>query len=308
MTVDSTEAPTGRIFDIKKFAVHDGPGIRTTVFCKGCSLRCTWCHNPESLETTAELAISPDKCIGCGACIEACPAGALRIDEQGICECNRDLCTRCGKCAAVCFSGALEMIGREVTVEDVMAEVRKDAPFYKTSGGGVTISGGEPLIQGEFVTALLRQCRSEGFHTVLDTSGHVPWETLAAAVEHADLVLYDLKHIDPSAHEKHTGASNDLIIDNLRRLGGCGVDIEIRMPIVPGLNDSARDIDAAGRFINSLDNVAAVRLLAYHRLAAAKYARLGRDDPSRDIEPPDKNHLRRIVERLAGFSLTVFTE
>ncbi|MBL7218487.1 MAG: glycyl-radical enzyme activating protein [Phycisphaerae bacterium] len=308
MTVDSTEAPTGRIFDIKKFAVHDGPGIRTTVFCKGCPLRCIWCHNPESLETTAELAISPDKCIGCGACVEACPAGALRIDEQGICECNRDLCTRCGKCAAGCFSGALEMIGREVTVEDVMAEVRKDAPFYKTSGGGVTISGGEPLIQGEFVTALLRQCRSEGFHTALDTSGHVPWETLTAAAAHADLVLYDLKHVDPGAHEKHTGASNDLIIDNLRRLGGCGVDIEIRMPIVPGLNDSARDIDAAGQFIRSLDNVVAVRLLAYHRLAAAKYARLGRDDPSRDIDPPDKDHIKQIAERLSGFSLTVFTE
>jgi len=308
MTVDSTEALKGRIFDIKKFAVHDGPGIRTTVFCKGCPLRCIWCHNPESLAAEAELSLSPDKCIGCGACVEACPADALSIDESGICKCRRDLCTRCAECVAGCFSGALEMIGREVTVEDVMVEVRKDAPFYKTSGGGVTVSGGEPLIQGEFVTALLRQCQAEDFHTVLDTSGHVPWEVLEAAAEHADLVLYDLKHIAPSAHEEHTGVSNDLILENLRRLGGLGVDIEIRMPIVQGLNDSPHDIDAAGEFISSLDNVVAVRLLAYHRLAVAKYARLGCDNPAEDIELPDEDHLKKIAERLAGFSLTVFTE
>ena len=306
--MDSTEAPKGWIFDIKKFAVHDGPGIRTTVFCKGCPLRCIWCHNPESFVAEAELSFTPDKCIGCGACVEACPPGATSIDESGICKCRRDLCTRCGKCVDGCFSGALEMVGREVTVEDVMVQVRKDAPFYKTSGGGVTVSGGEPLFQREFITALLRQCQAEGFHTVLDTSGHVPWESLTAAAEHADLVLYDLKHIDNAAHEKYTGAYNDLILDNLRRLSCLGTDIEIRMPIIPGLNDSPRDIDAAGEFISGLENVVAVRLLAYHRLAATKYARLGHDNPAGDLESPDPEHLSEIAERLAGFSLTVLTE
>ncbi len=308
MTVDSTEALTGRIFDIKKFAVHDGPGIRTTVFCKGCSLRCIWCHNPESFVSVSELSVSPDKCIGCGACVEVCPAGAMSIDESGVCKCRRDLCTRCAECVAGCFSGALETIGREVTVEDVMIEVRKDAPFYKTSGGGVTVSGGEPLGQGEFTTALLRQCQTEGFHTALDTSGHAPWKTLSAAAAHADLVLYDLKHIDSAVHDKYTGSFNDLILENLRRLGGFGVDIEIRMPIVPGLNDSQHDIDAVGQFVSSLDNVVAVRLLAYHRLAASKYERVGRENPAGDIELPDEDHLKQIAERLAGFSLTVFTE
>ena len=307
MTVNSTDAATGWIFDIKKFALHDGPGIRTTVFCKGCPLRCIWCHNPESLSPEAELSFSVDKCIGCGTCIDTCPNDAMRIDA-GARTCNRDLCVQCGKCVAGCFSGALEMIGREVSVEDVMVEVRKDVQFYRTSGGGVTVSGGEPLMQSEFTTALLRQCQTEDFHTALDTSGQAPWESLEAAAAHADLVLYDLKHIDPAAHEQHTGARNDQILKNLRRLGGLGTPIEIRMPIVPGLNDSGQDIDAAGEFISGLDNVVGVRLLSYHRLAAAKYERLGCANPSGDLESPDADHLMQIAERLTGFSLTVFAE
>jgi pyruvate formate lyase activating enzyme len=308
MTVDSTESLSGWIFDIKKFALHDGPGIRTTVFCKGCPLRCLWCHNPESLELTAELSLSANKCIGCGACVEACPSDALRLDDSGVCQCRRDLCQRCGKCVDKCFSGALEMIGREVSVDDVMAQIRKDATFYRVSGGGVTISGGEPLIQGEFVTDILRRCQAEGFHTALDTSGCVSWETLHAAAEHTDWVLYDLKLIDPENHKQYTGATNDLILENLRRLCRDDLPVEIRIPIIPALNDSAGSIDAAGEFISTLDNVPPVRLLAYHRLAAAKYARLGRENPSIHLESPDAANLNRITERLSAFNLTVLAD
>ena len=308
MSDDTVHAPSGLIFDIKKFALHDGPGIRTTVFCKGCPLRCVWCHNPESISPQVELSLSTDKCIGCGTCVEACPNDAMRIGAGGAAACDRDLCVRCGKCVAGCFSGALEMVGRQVSVEDVMIEVRKDAQFYKTSGGGVTVSGGEPLMQGEFTAALLRQCRSEGFHTALDTSGRAPWESLNAAAEHADLVLYDLKLIDPAAHETHTGVSNDLILANLRRLCDSGMPVEIRMPIVPGMNDSAADIDAAGEFISGLDNITGVRLLAYHRLAGAKYARLGCHNPAAEITSPAPDHLQKIAERLDAFDITVMFE
>ena len=301
------EVATGTIFDIKRFAVHDGPGIRTTVFLKGCPLRCEWCHNPESINPQPELVLFAEKCIGCKACLEACPIGAHSISESGERTYDRDACELCGACVETCYAEALVMYGRQVTVEDVMVEVRKDTVFYENSAGGVTLSGGEPLFQREFTTSLLRQCKAESFHTALDTCGQVSWSTFEEALPFVDLVLYDLKHIDAAAHSQHTGTPNTRILDNLRRLGSRGVPIEIRMPIIPTINDSQPVIESTGAFLASLDSVTAVRLLPYHRLGTAKYLRLGRPNSMPDVEPPDKQRMKEIAGWLRRDGLKIIT-
>lgn len=306
-----TEAPgssrslKGWVFDIKRFAVHDGPGVRTTVFLKGCSLRCVWCHNPESINPYPELLIHPSRCIACGACLEVCPHGAHQMTADGERTYDRDLCTLCGRCAASCYAEALVMAGHRVSVDDVMAVVREDATFYAVSGGGVTLSGGEPLFQGKFATALLQQCTAEGFHTALDTCGHVRWDIVEHALPYVDLVLYDLKHISAKCHKQYTGESNRLILKNLRRLDGSDVPIEIRMPIIPTINDSRKTIDTAARFLASLSNITAVRLLAYHRLAGSKYHSLGRENTLPDVAPPSGSQMRRIAGWIRQHGLPV---
>ncbi len=297
--------PTGRIFDIKRFAIHDGPGIRTTVFCKGCPLRCTWCHNPEAISPEFELIQLPDKCIGCGACVEVCPAGAHHVDDAGKRTFRRELCTACGRCVEACYAEAMVMYGRSVTVEDVMIEVRKDGPFYTNSGGGVTISGGEPLMQRDFTAAVLARCKSEGFDTALDTSGQAPWEAFEAVLPHTDLMLYDFKHADPGRHADQTGQSNKTILANLERLSTRGVPIEIRMPIIPTVNDSAEAVAGAARFLGSMANIAAVRLLRYHRMAGSKYERLGMPNTMPVAEPPTAEQLQRIAAQFDGTGLEV---
>jgi pyruvate formate lyase activating enzyme len=297
--------PDGWIFDIKRFAVHDGPGIRTTVFLKGCSLRCRWCHNPESISPQPELMLHPQRCIACGACLTICPVGAHHLTPDGGRTLDRDRCTRCGRCAEACYAEALVMVGRRVSVDDVMAVVREDAKFYEHSGGGVTLSGGEPLTQGAFTTALLAQCQAEGFHTALDTSGHAAWRVLRRVIPHVDLVLYDVKHISPRQHKRYTGASNRLILTNLRRLCEVGVPIEIRMPIIPTLNDAQKTISATARLLGSLPNITGVRLLPYHRLAGSKYQSLGRENTLPDVAPPSLQHLQQIAEWMRPHGLTV---
>lgn len=295
----------GWIFDIKRFAVHDGPGIRTTVFLKGCPLRCIWCHNPESISPKPERVFLPDKCIACGACMEVCPQGAWQVSASGRRVYYPERCDLCGRCVEACYAEALVMYGREVTVEDVMAEVRKDAAFYERSGGGVTLSGGEPLMQADFTAALLRQCKAEGFHTALDTCGHAAWEAVEKALPHVDLVLYDVKYVDPDRHREQTGASNRRILANLRKLSRRGVPVEVRMLIIPTVNDSPDDIEAAADFLAPLENITAVRLLAYHRLAGSKYERLGRENTMPDVGPPGREQLERIAARIASRGLKV---
>lgn len=300
-----TVDPKGWVFDIKRFAVHDGPGIRTTVFLKGCSLRCVWCHNPEAINPRPEVFFYPDRCIKCGSCVEACPNGAQALSPTGIRTFERTLCTVAGECVEVCHSDALVMAGREVSVEDVMTPVREDAAFYDTSGGGVTLSGGEPLMQNEFATAVLSRCKAEGFHTAIDSCGQVPWRFFEKALPDVDLVLYDVKQISSEIHKEYTGVANELIIDNLRRVCEWGVDVEIRMPIIPSINDSKEQIEGAAKLLGSLDNILAVRLLAYHSMAGSKYHSLGMANSLPKVDSPNAERMGQIAGWMSGYGLSV---
>jgi pyruvate formate lyase activating enzyme len=266
----------GIVFDIQKFSIHDGPGIRTTVFLKGCPLRCLWCHNPESQECEPEISLIPAKCIGCGYCFKACPQGAHALGTDGSRVFRREGCRRCGACAEKCYAKALEKIGREMSVEEVIADVEKDRPFYETSGGGMTVSGGEPLFQFEFTLALLKEAKRRGLHTCVETSGFTPFDRLERIMPFVDLFLYDYKETDPARHQEYTGVPREIIIDNLIRLDQLGAKSILRCPIIPGLN--ARDDHFAGiaDMANQLHNILEVNLMPYHPLGKSKSERIGK--------------------------------
>ncbi|HEY5133859.1 MAG TPA: glycyl-radical enzyme activating protein [Candidatus Krumholzibacteriaceae bacterium] len=265
----------GLVFDVKRYAIHDGPGIRTTVFLKGCPLACWWCHNPESQSPGVEMLFMENRCIACGACLEACGHGALSGGTLGpAAEPSR--CERCGACAAVCYAEARRMVGRETTVDEVMAEVERDAAFYEQSLGGVTFSGGEPLMQIDFLDGLLRASKARGFHTALDTCGYAPWEAIDRVRARVDLFLYDLKVIDDARHRELTGVSNELILSNLTELSRRGHAIVLRVAIIPGLNDNDDALREIAAFASHLPNLKEIDILPYNRLGADKYARLDR--------------------------------
>ncbi len=265
---------SGMIFDIQKFSIHDGPGIRTTVFLKGCPLDCLWCHNPESKDHAPEIAFDPARCIGCRACALACPEGGHTLDAAGH-RYDRSLCRRCGTCAAACHAGALERIGREMTVAAVLEEVLKDRPFYETSGGGMTLSGGEPLLQPGFTRDLLAAAAAHGLHTCVETCGFAAWSDLQAILPLTGLFLYDCKETDPARHLACTGVASDPILDNLRRLDQAGAKLILRCPIIPGLNDRPDHLEGIARLANGLQHLLEINLMPYHPLGASKSARIG---------------------------------
>lgn len=266
----------GVTFNVQRFSTEDGPGIRTTVFFKGCPLRCCWCHNPEGLSPRPELMWYDVRCIGARDCLAACPEQALELTPQGM-RINRQACTACGACADACPAGALEVIGRTWTPEALLAEVRRDAVFYDTSGGGVTLSGGEPLLQPDFVLAFCRLCKEAGLHVALDTCGTIGWDHYQAVLPFVDLVLYDLKIWDADRHRAATGAGNAAILDNARRIAAAGMPIWIRTPVIPGYTADEANIAALADFIAAeLPTVRRWDLLAYTNLGQPKYHRLDR--------------------------------
>lgn len=260
-----------RIFEIKRFAVHDGDGIRTTVFLKGCPLKCVWCHNPEGISFLPQLAYYQDKCIGCEECVSVCPQQA-HTENNGMHVFNRNLCTACGKCEESCLGQALRFYGSEMSVEELMPILLEDKSFYDNSGGGITLSGGECLMQAEFCMELLKELKKMNIHTAVDTCGFVTRENIDKVIPYTDVFLYDLKAFDEEVHVKCTGVPNALILDNLRYLDSQGKQIEIRIPFVPNYNDN--QIDKIGLFVSSLQNLTMVRLLPYHSYAGSKYVSL----------------------------------
>jgi glycyl-radical enzyme activating protein len=291
---------TGMVFDIQKFSLHDGPGIRTTVFLKGCPLRCLWCHNPEAHEAGPEISFIPSKCVGCGVCVQACPQNGHAIASDGTHSFHRTRCRRCGACTETCYAKALESIGGEMSVAAVLTDVEKDKPFYATSGGGMTVSGGEPLFQFDFTLALLQEAKRHGLHTCIETCGFAPFERLERLVPVVDLFLYDYKETDPARHREYTGVPPEVIVDNLVRLDRLGAKSILRCPIIPGLN--ARDDHFAGiaALANRLRNLGEIHLMPYHPLGHPKSARLGKQAPMEGSAAPEPETVVAWVAKVAA--------
>ena len=298
-------ASTGMVFDIKRYAIHDGPGIRTTVFLKGCLLNCPWCHNPEGKAREQEFMWWKERCIRCRDCENACTKGVISFSDD-VWLLDKAKCDLCGACADACHSDALKLAGKKMTVAEVMKEIEKDTPFYDESGGGVSLSGGEPLLQQDFSDNLLKACKEIGIHTAVDTCGHASSDVLLEISEHTDLFLYDLKVINDEKHEKLTGMSNKLILNNLKELSNGGGKTVVRFPLIPGVNDDGKDILELGEFVASLSNVKEISILPYHKAGVEKSRRLGRRTDSFSVDhSPSAETLREIEGKLKGFGLEV---
>ena len=279
--VEAASTVMGRVFNVQRFSIHDGPGIRTTIFLKGCPLRCLWCHNPEGMSALPSVSFLPEKCMACGECVRICEHSAHQFEASGTAGgavthlYNREACEKCGNCTEFCDSGGLEFVGRPMTVDDVMKEVNQDKPFYAKSGGGMTISGGEPLVQIDFTLALLRAAREQEIHRCVETSGFASWERFKPLLPLVDLFLYDWKETDDQRHRDFTGQSNVVILENLRSLHAVGASVQLQCPIVPGFNNRLDHFEGIAALAQSLPNLKGVQLLPYHPLGESKLKRFG---------------------------------
>lgn len=287
----------GMIFNIQRFSVNDGPGIRTTVFLKGCPLHCRWCHNPESISPRKELMLRQDRCVRCGDCRTLCRNGAIG-DVNGEFVTSREVCLQCGECVELCYSGARELVGKEMTVAQVLLEIERDRVFFDQSGGGASFSGGEPLLQHEFLLLVLEECRRKGIHTVVDTAGFVSPTILERVSRLVDLFLYDVKTLDDAKHRDYTGVSNRIILENLGCLSRWGKNVIVRVPVIPGVNDDLDEIRKLGLFIASLGNVHEIQVLPYHRTGVEKYQRLGNDYQMPQTVPPSGEKIETVANEL----------
>ena len=295
----------GIIFNVQKFTLQDGPGLRTTVFMKGCPLECKWCSNPESWQTHPEIMINNIRCISeCHICLEKCPSDAISLIKNGKgINIDSDSCDLCMDCVSVCPTRAIEAMGESLTVDEVLRRVLADRVFYKNSGGGMTVSGGEPLLQGDFVADLCRRAKENGIHTTLDTSGHAPWKIFEKVLKHVDLLLYDIKQMNTAKHREGTGAGNELILSNARKAASL-VRMWFRVPLIPGYNDSEENMEELARFACEL-NIEKISILPYHEWGLAKYLKLGRVYEMEGTETPSDNKVAQIVQRLEDAGLTV---